>query len=207
MWWQRPLSEFVTLLLVVNPFGVLPVYLAVVATIKPSARRKLALHAVLVAFIVLVFFVFAGAFLFQQMGIPILAFQISGGIVLFLIALETIRGEMHAMDYNHVKKSDMALAVYPIGIPKIAGPCAMLAVILLTDDDRSNIVGQFVTIGVLALVLVVTLLFLLAAGPISRLIGVPGASIIARITGMLLAALAVSLVLGAVGQWLNLPQL
>jgi multiple antibiotic resistance protein len=101
----------------------------------------------------------------------------------------------------------MALAVYPLAIPKIAGPGAMLTVVLVTDDDRLNLAGQLTTVGVLALVLVVTLLILLAAVPISRLIGTAGVSVISRVMGMLLAAMAVALVLGAVGDWLNLPKL
>jgi multiple antibiotic resistance protein len=83
----------------------------------------------------------------------------------------------------------------------------MLTVILLTDDDRFNLAGQVTTIGVIVLVLAVQLLLLLAAGPILRLIGTTGAGVISRVMGMLLAALAVSLILGAVGDWLNLPQL
>ena len=206
MWWQRHLSEFVTLFLVVNPFGVLPAFLAITAALEPASQRRLALHAVLVAFVVRIFFIFAGAFLLERMGVPIRAFQIAGGIVLFLIAVDTIRGEPPHVDARHAEQSLVALAVYPIGIPRIAGPGAMLAVMLLTDDDRFNLFGQFATIGVLVLVLAITLLILLAAGPISQLIGVAGASVIARVTGMLLAALAVSMVLGAVGEWLNLPK-
>ena len=101
----------------------------------------------------------------------------------------------------------MALAVYPLAIPKIAGPGAMLAVVLLTDDERYNLPGQMMTVSLLALVLVMTFLILLAAGPISRWIGTAGVSVISRVMGMLLAALAVTLVLGALGEWLSLPKL
>jgi multiple antibiotic resistance protein len=206
MWWQQHISEFVTLFLVINPFGVLPVFLAIAATLDPPAQRKLALNAVLVAFAVLVFFIFAGEFLLEQMGISIRAFQIAGGIVLFLIALEMIRGDTHASAQGD-EQSHLALAVYPLGIPKIAGPGAMLAVILLTDDDRFNLAGQMITVGILAVVLLIQIMVLLAAGPISRLIGMTGAGVIGRIMGMLLAALAVSMVLSAMGEWLNLPKL
>jgi multiple antibiotic resistance protein len=83
----------------------------------------------------------------------------------------------------------------------------MLAIILLTDDDRFNPLGQLSTVGVLAAVLLIQLLILLAASPISRLIGATGAGVIGRIMGMLLTALAVSMVLSATGQWLGLPTL
>ena len=196
MWWQQKLSEFVTLFLVINPFGALPVFLSLAGTLEPRSQRQLALDAVLISFGVLVFFIFAGAFLLEQMGISIRAFQISGGILLFLVALEMIRGETYT-PAQLAKQGDMALAVYPLAIPKIAGPGSMLAVVLLTDDDRFNLPGQLLTVGVLAGVLVITFIVLLAAGPISRVIGPPGVSVISRVMGMLLAALAVSMVLGA----------
>jgi len=206
MWWQQKLSEFVTLFLVINPFGALPAFLDIAATLDARAQRKLAFNAALISFVVLVFFVFAGAFLLQEMGISIRAFQISGGILLFVIALEMIRGQSLA-SAPAAGQGHAALAVYPLAIPKIAGPGAMLTVVLLTDDDRYNLAGQLGTVGLLALVLVIACLLMLAAGPISRLIGTAGVSVISRVMGMLLAALAVSMVLGAVGDWLNLPKL
>jgi multiple antibiotic resistance protein len=206
MWWQQRLSEFVTLFLVINPFGALPTFLEIAATLHPRAQRKLAFSATVISFAVLVFFLLAGAFLLSQMGISIRAFQISGGILLFVVALDMVRGE--SLSSGHGKeRGSMALAVYPLAIPKIAGPGAMLAVVLLTDDERYNLPGQMMTVGLLALVLVITFLILLAAGPISRWIGTAGVSVISRVMGMLLAALAVTLVLGALGEWLSLPKL
>jgi multiple antibiotic resistance protein len=205
MWWQQRLSEFVTLFLVINPFGALPAFLDAAATLDARAQRKLALNAVVVSFFVLVFFVIAGAFVLERMGIPIRAFQISGGILLFLVALDMIQGQ--SLSAHGGEQGSLALAVYPLAIPKIAGPGAMLAVVLLTDDDRLNLVGQMTTVGVLACVLVIALLLLVAAGPIARLIGTAGVSVISRVMGMLLAALAVGLVLSAVADWLGLPKL
>jgi multiple antibiotic resistance protein len=205
MWWQGRLSEFVTIFLVINPIGVLPVFLALASPLDRRSQHKLALNAVFIAFVVLVFFIFAGAFLLDQMGVSIRAFQISGGIVLFLVGLEMIRGEVPATSPD--MERSQSLAIYPLGIPKIAGPAAMLTVILLTDDDRLNPLGQLTTVGVLAVVLLIQLLILFAAGPILRLIGVAGAGVIGRIMGMLLTALAVSMVLSATGEWLGLPKL
>src|SRR4029453_11998855 len=93
MWWQQRLGEFVTLFLVINPSAAPPTFLDIAATLDPRAQRRLALDAVLISFAVLVFFVFAGAFLRDQMNISIRAFQISGGILLFIIALDMIRGQ------------------------------------------------------------------------------------------------------------------
>ena len=197
MWWQRHLSEFVTLFFVVNPFGVLPVFISLVSKLEPSVQRTVATRACIVAFAVLAFFVFAGTFLLAQMGVPIRAFQIAGGMVLFLIALEMIRGDSHDSP-DAQDTTGMALAVYPLAIPKIAGPGTMLTIILLSDDDRFDLLGKLATVGMLALVLAIQFVVLLAAGPIIRVIGTTGANVIGRVMGM---------VLTAVDDWLNLPKL
>jgi multiple antibiotic resistance protein len=204
--WEERLSEFVTLFLVINPFEVLPSFLAVVGTLPTRTQRKIALEAAIVAFVVLAFFIFAGGFLLQQMHVPIRAFQISGGIVLFLVALDMVRGHHVTPDAEFDRKTTR-LAIYPLAIPKIAGPAAILAVILVTDDDRYNLLERGATMLVLAAVMITVFVMLLAAGPISRRIGATGAGVIGRIMGMLLASMAVSLVLSAVVEWLGLPKL
>jgi multiple antibiotic resistance protein len=207
MWWQNHLSEFVTLLLVINPFEVLPIFIALAGALEPALQRKIAFKAVVVAFVTLVFFIFSGDFLLKHLGVSIRAFQIAGGIVLFLLALEMLRGEEDHGPPGADPSALLALAVYPLGIPKIAGPGAILAVIFLTDDDRFNLMGQLATVGVLAVVLTIQFLVLFAAGPIARLIGAAGIGVIGRIMGLLLAALAVSMVLTAVADWLALPKI
>src|SRR4051794_1669544 len=176
MWWERHFSEFVTLFLVINPFGVLPAFLVVANGLDAGAQRRLAAYAVLIAFVVLVFFMIAGDFLLYHMGVPPRAFQITGGIVLLLIALEMIRGDAHAVEHA-TNEGQLALAIYPLAIPKIASPGAMLAAMFLTDDGRFNLIAMTATTGVLALVLAIQFVVLLASGPILRLIGTTGASV------------------------------
>jgi multiple antibiotic resistance protein len=156
-----------------------------------------------------VFFVFAGALLLRQVGIPIRAFQISGGIVLFLVGLEMIRGHSYAAEVGAetAGQAQFARAAYPLAIPIIAGPGAMLTVVLLTDDDRFNLPGQMISVAIIALVMVIQFIILLAGRPIAWLIGTAGVSVVGRVMGMLLAALAVSLVLSALGDWFGLPKL
>jgi multiple antibiotic resistance protein len=206
MWWQRHLSEFVTLFLVINPFAALPIFMALAGPFERQQQRKMAITAVLAALALLAFFVIGGNVLLRQIGISIKAFQIAGGIVLFLVALEMVHGRVHA-NPDEKQDSATALAIYPLAFPLMAGPGSFITVILLTDDDRYDFFGQLATIGVIMLVLAIELLFMLAAAPISRAIGTAGVSVIGRIMGMLLAALAVGMVLTAIGQWLELPAL
>lgn len=202
--WSGRLAEFVTLWVVIDPLGTLPVFLAVTSGVEEHTRRRAALLAVLISFGVLVFFVFAGHWLLRSMDVSINSFQIAGGIVLFLFALTMIHGNIHP-EIHPLSERPLDLAVYPLAIPSIASPGAMLAAVVLTDDAGADLPGRLATVAIFALVLVLTLLILLAAGPISRIIGRGGSSIISRVMGMILAALAVDLVLTAVSQWLSLP--
>jgi len=203
--WQERLSEFVTLFIVVNPIGALPVFLAVTSGMDTAAQRRVAAIAVLVSFFVLLFFIVVGGFLLEKMGISLRSFQIAGGIILFLVALDMVRGATYAPPSGAGDQA-ASMAIYPLAIPKLAGPGTMLTVVLLTDDHRFDVLQLSLTSGVLVIVLAITLAVLLLAGPISRLIGTPGANIIGRVMGMILVALAVQTVLSGLSSWLSLPQ-
>jgi multiple antibiotic resistance protein len=206
--WQERLNEFVALFVVINPFGVLPSFVVATAGLSRPVRRRIAALAVLIAFLVLVFFLVAGGLLLETMGVSLRAFQIAGGVVLFLIALEMVRGETHAPPARAAAAQKVrTVAVYPIAIPKIASPGAMLAIVVVGDDNRFDIAQLSLTGAVLLAVLAITFLMLLAAGPISRAIGETGASVIGRVLGLILAALAVTTILNAFGEWLSLPKL
>jgi multiple antibiotic resistance protein len=116
-----------------------------------------------------------------------------------------VRGASH--DSEDVPLGHLNLAIYPLAVPKIAGPAAMLTIIVISDDDRYNLPGQLGTVAVLAVVMAIQFALLLAAVPVSRLLGRSGAGVISRIMGMILAALAVSTTLSAIADWLNLPKL
>lgn len=206
MWTER-FNEFVTLLLVINPIEAVPTYLALTRGLSGGVQHRIAINAVIVAFLVLIFFIFGGSIVLKHMDVPLRAFQIAGGIMLFVVALEMLRGKEEEMTGETTPEQQFAIAVYPLAIPRIAGPGAMLAVILLTDDDRHNLPGQLATVGVLAVVMVIQLVLLFAAPPIRRVIGDSVVTVIGRVMALLLAALAVSFVLKAVADWLSLPPL
>jgi multiple antibiotic resistance protein len=205
--WTERFNEFVTLLLVINPIEAVPTYLALTRGLKKGVQYKVATNAVLVAFLVLIFFIFGGSIVLHHMDVPLRAFQIAGGIMLFIVALEMLRGKEEELTGETTPEQQFAIAVYPLAIPRIAGPGAMLAVILVTDDDRHNLAGQFATVGVLAVVMVIQLALLFAAPTIRRVVGDSVVTVIGRVMALLLAALAVSFVLKAVAEWLSLPAL
>lgn len=199
---SQVLQEFVTLWVVIDPIGTLPVFLAVTAGMSATASRRLAIRAVTVAFVVLLTFIILGQLLLEALDISLASFQIAGGIVLFLFALTMIFGESKpdrevAENREHPDAFIKEKAVFPLAMPSIASPGAMLGVVILTDNDRFSISHQAVTASLMALIMLITLSLLLLAQPILRLIGTTGASVISRVMGLLLAAVAVNAVLTA----------
>lgn len=181
------LHDFITLWVVIDPIGTLPVFLAVTAALAPEARRRVAVRAVAVAFAVLLGFILAGQLVLEGLGIALPSFQLAGGIVLFLFALTMIFGPGKPQSDLAEGASHAQTAVFPVAIPSIASPGAMLAVVILTDNNRFSVAQQAATAGLMALVLAATLGILLAANPIHRLIGDAGASVVSRVMGMILS--------------------
>lgn len=187
--------QFVVLWAVIDPIGSVPVYLAKTIGLSIEDRRKIAAKAVLIATGILVFFLIAGQYLLEAMQIPLSAFQIAGGLVLFLFALTMIFGESKPEQEIRLSASLSELAVYPLAVPSIASPGAMMAVVLLTDNHRVSFTEQFITTLIMLLVLLLTYLLFLAANNIQRWIGNTGAAVISRVMGLILAAVAVNNVL------------
>jgi multiple antibiotic resistance protein len=191
------IRDLVTLFVVIDPIGTLPVFLFATQGVPRHLHWKIAVRAVLVAALILYFFLVAGQILLEGIGLRLGSFQVAGGIVLFLFALTMIFGESKpASEIDEAEKDHMAGAIYPLAIPSIASPGAILAIVMLTDNHRFSVPDQAVTAGLLALVLLVTLGLLLAAGFVGRLIGNSGCSIVSRVMGLILATVAVDSVFG-----------
>ncbi|MDB1125166.1 MarC family protein [Vibrio algarum] len=196
------ITQFVVLWAVIDPIGSVPVYLSRTQHLNAEHRRLVALKAVAIAAGVLLFFLIAGQFLLEAMQIPLPAFQAAGGLVLLLFALSMIFGEskpdVETKLSEEMSKSHLAdLAVYPLAIPSIASPGAMMAVVMLTDNHRYALIDQSITAAVMLAILVLTLLLLLIATKIQNVLGNVGPAIISRVMGLILAAVATnSLLLG-----------
>ncbi|MCG7628447.1 MarC family protein [Epibacterium sp. MM17-32] len=198
---QDLIREFITLFVVIDPVGSIPVFLFATAAVPQRLHRSFALRAVLVSALVLGLFLVLGQIILERIGLRLGAFQIAGGIVLFLFALSMIFGETKAAsEIKEAESEDLSGAVFPLAIPSIASPGAILAVVILTDNHSTGIVEQAMTAGVLALVLVVTFVLLLLASKIQRWIGQTGVSVISRVMGLILATVAVDAVLQGLEQ-------
>jgi multiple antibiotic resistance protein len=190
---QHFLTDFVTLLVVVNPIGKLPIFLSTTAGMNADRRQAIAVRAVVIAFCVLVFFIVAGQILLDAMGIGLASFRLAGSLVLLLFALGMIfdTASRPPPEATGPEPSDTERAVFPLAIPGIAGPGTMLAVVVLTDNDRFSLAEQAQTAITLGLVLLISWGVMLTADPVVRVIRRAGASIVSRVMGLILASLAV----------------
>ena len=195
--WTSLIREFVTLFVVIDPVGSLPVYLFAVQGVPANLHRQFALRAIAISTVVLLAFLIGGQILMETMGLRLGSFQIAGGIVLFVFAMTMIFGDSKpTREIEEAERDHLAGAVFPLAIPSIASPGAMLAVVVLTNNHTETIANQAVTAGLLVLVLLVTLGLLLAASTVFKVIGITGASVISRVMGIVLATIAIDAILG-----------
>ena len=186
------LSTFIIFFAVVDPIGTVPVFIAVTSHFDSAARKKVALTSILVATAVLLFFVMAGEFILTAMSVPLPAFQIAGGIVLFLFALTMIFGESKPDEEIKLIQDQRGAAIFPLAVPSVASPGAMLAAVLLTESGHYSLWEQVQTVGMMLAVLIVAYCLMRMAGQINQLIGYSGASVVSRVMGLILASVATS---------------
>jgi multiple antibiotic resistance protein len=187
----RLAENFVTLFVVLDPIGAIPIFLNATARVEPAARRKVAVLAVLVGSIVLMLFLYLGQYLLEQMHIGIPAFRIAGAAILFVFALRMIFSGHHDGGSTETSRSAAEIAVFPVAMPGIASPGALCAVVLLTDNNRFSFADETVTAGLTLFVMLLVLVTLLAATRINRLLGNAGISVVTQIMGLILASFAV----------------
>ena len=196
------ISALVTLLVVVDPVGLVPAFLAVTHERPDAFRRQVALRACLIAGAILVGAALIGDWLLRQLGITLPAFRVAGGLLLFAVAFEMVlglRARHEAKDAEQaVEEHSHDLAAFPLAIPLMAGPGAITATILLAGQAAYRPAWLAVLLGVVVVVMAACLAAFLAAGRIGKLLGVTGSVVLSRLLGVLLAALAVQYVVDGV---------
>jgi len=201
---QEFIATFIFFFAVIDPIGTVPVFIAVTRPYQAEDKRKIAVKATFISALVLMFFVVAGEVVLTSIEIPLSAFQIAGGIVLFLFALSMIFGESKPEEEIKMVGRGNETAVFPLAVPSIASPGAMLAAVLLTENHRFNLLEQALTTVSMLCVLLVAMILMLAASKVHRLVGDSGASIISRVMGLILASVAVTNVLDGISTYFSL---
>ena len=195
------MSAFVTLLLVVDPVGLVPAFLAAAGELSSRDRAGIVVRSPLIAAAILISLALCGNWLLRQLGIGIPAFQIAGGLLLFAVAYQMVFGDRPHREARETDKT-MAehvsdIAVFPLAIPLMAGPGA-IATTLLLSSSAGTIWRLIVIILVILLVCLICMICFALAVPIATTLGKTGNAVLSRLLGILLAAFSVQFVLNGV---------
>lgn len=197
--WKFAVTAFATTLSIIDPIGMIPLTLAVTATLPHDKRKKIVDQAVLVAGIVLLVMGSIGRPLLGYLGVTLPAFTIAGGVLLFLIAIDMLFARPTGAKRTDAEERDAATApnpaVFPLAIPMIAGPGTIATVLLLIDLAHGHGVRLAVVFSAAAAALAITWLCMRFATRFLLLIGTTGVHVVTRVLGIILAALAVQFVL------------
>ncbi len=197
-------SALVTFLVIIDPPGCAPIFASLTRGASAVQRRSMAMRSSLIAWVILMFFALLGRPMLHALGISLASFRIAGGIMLFFIALDMVferRTERREKRAEAIERTPEIedISVFPMAMPMIAGP-GSIASAMLWVSRAEDPVHIAVVLGAITAVMLITLGFLLAAGPLMRLIGDKVESAITRILGVILAALAAQFVIDGLKQ-------
>jgi multiple antibiotic resistance protein len=201
------IATFVTLFVVIDPIAVAPLFVALTRGMPDRMRRRVALRAILVAFGLLTVFGLAGNGLLSAVGIGLPAFRISGGLLLFLMAVDMLFERRSERREKRAAEDDAPdPSVFPLAMPMIAGPGALATMILLAAQNSGDLVALVEVNLTMVAVLALTYGLFRIGGIVDRLLGHTGIVVLTRVFGILLAALSVQFVLNGLGDLGLLPQ-
>jgi MarC family membrane protein len=188
---------FVSLFAVVEPLGLLPIYIGMTAGLAPAAQRAVARRACLVAFVTLVVFAVMGQLIFRLFGISVESMKVVGGIIFFLIGYEMLQAQQTRMKFDQAgpREAEADMALTPLGIPMIAGPGAITNVIVRWNEADST-PKRLALFAAIVAVLLTTLTLLLAARRVARVLGESGNRVLLRLMGLITMVIAVELFFG-----------
>ena len=192
------LQTFLTMLVVMDPIGLAPIFIGLAGNRPSFERRAMALKASVVAGIIILAFGLFGRPLLGRLGISLDAFRVAGGILLFLIALDMVfartSGSKETLDEEKEAQERQDISVFPLAIPLIAGPGTLASIMILASDAHGSAVLLAAVLLVTLGVLLLCYLALRLSGQIARVIGLTGVHVVTRVLGVLLGALAVQYV-------------
>ena len=195
------ITKILFLIAVIDPLGSVPVYLEATKDFDLKYKKKIAMRASVVAFFILLFFILVGQVILEGMNVSLDAFQISGGVILFLFALTMIFGEGKPESEKHSIKDYKHVTIFPVAIPSIASPGAIMAVVLMTDNHLYEFNEQLITVFLVLFVVALTMLLLLAANAVQKRVGEYGITVVSKIMGLILAAYAVQSILSGISSY------
>ena len=196
----KPLTEsFLLYFLAIDPLGTVAVFLSILPNIKYN-KTRVAVEAVMFAFLILIFFMFLGSFILNHLNISLYSFKIAGGIILLLISIEMMFNKRLERKEKSIKQDKIYNSVFPLAIPLLAGPASITSVIVTSSISQGYMYNIYNAIAIL-LVLLITLGFFLITVKSEKFFNKNILEVISRIIGILLAALSIQFILDGISEY------
>lgn len=186
------LLAFTSFLSLINPFGIMPVFMTMTNSMTTDQRRFTARKATVVAFFTLLAFAFSGQLIFNFFNITVNSFRVVGGIIFFMMGRDMLNARLVSvkLEKEEVKEYATDISITPLAIPILCGPGAITNSIVLMEDSK-DYVEVIILITVILLILLLTLLVLYLSDPIMKLLGNTGNKILMRLMGLIVMVIAV----------------
>jgi multiple antibiotic resistance protein len=184
--------SFTTFFTIINPLGVMPIFMTMTAELDKESRKATAKKAILASFVTVIIFAFTGQILFKFFGISVNSFRVVGGIIFFLMGMDMLQARLGKVKVqeSEIKTYVNDISITPLAIPMICGPGAITNAIVMMEDAKT-VEMQAVLIGAIIVVLGITLAILLSAGKIIKLLGQTGNNVLMRLMGLIIMVIAI----------------
>ncbi|OFX28029.1 MAG: antibiotic resistance protein MarC [Bacteroidetes bacterium GWA2_31_9] len=191
-YFEFALLAFTSFFTLINPLGVMPIFLSMTSQMNTVSRNKVAIKAIVTSFLILLVFAFSGQILFKFFSITVDSFRIVGGIIFFKMGYDMLQAKIVHQQYSKEQEAEVVndIAITPLAIPMICGPGAITNSIVLMEDAE-NLISKSILIGIILLVCLITLGLLLGAGRFVKLLGDTGNKVMMKLMGLIVMVIAV----------------
>ncbi len=184
--------SFTTFFTIINPLGVMPIFMTMTSELDAASRKSTAKKAILASFVTIIIFAFTGQVLFKFFGISVNSFRVVGGVIFFLMGMDMLQARLGKVKVQEaeIKTYVNDISITPLAIPMICGPGAITNAIVLMED-AATFELKLILIGAIVLVMSITLSILLSAGKIIKLLGQTGNNVMMRLMGLIIMVIAI----------------
>jgi len=197
------IQTFVLYFVVIDPIGSAPIFFVVTKNLSTDDKIKTAFNSTIFAFLVLVFFALLGNYIFNHLNITFPALKIAGGIILFIVSLEMLFNKRQERKEENTKFDSENVSVFPLAIPLLAGPAAIISVVVSVSNIGNNYISQIVGMASLVIVMSITFIAFFTVSKFEKLVNKKIVNIFSSIIAIILAGLSVQYILDGISEFIG----
>ena len=197
------IQSFVLYFVVIDPIGSAPIFFVVTKNLNVDGKIKTAINSTIFAFLVLVFFALLGNYIFNHLNITFPALKIAGGIILFIVSLEMLFNKRQERKEENTKIDTDNVSVFPLAIPLLAGPAAIISVVVSVSNIGNNYINQIVGMTSLVIVMLITFVAFFTVSKFEKMVNKKLINIFSSIIAIILAGLSVQYILDGVSEFIS----